>query len=166
MGLGKGRVSAAELPGYSLEMPRSLSPSTAAKVAKLRAMVAALPPSERTPWEQAIAQAMAPTTVSGDGGGLLEGVRVIRPGEPGYAEAKAAEQARRGMSDVEWDLALANWAERAYDAASDRVAELATKAKEIAKANARELFTGSIGTIAAVGGGAALGALLLWKLSR
>lgn len=150
-------------------MARSLSLHTAAKLAKLRAMVAALPPNERPAWEQAIAQALAPTTVSGGDGGLLDGVKVLHPGEPGYAEAVAAEAERKRLAnapDVEWDLALANWLDRAYTAASDRVANVATAAKEIAKENVNELFAGAVPKLGLVIAGAGLGGLLLWKMSR
>ena len=150
-------------------MARSLSLSTAAKLGKLRGMVAALPPNERPAWDLAIARAIAPTTVSGGDGGLLDGVKVLRPGEPGYAEAVAAEAERKRLAkapDVEWDLALANWLERAYSAASDRVADVATAAKDIAKQNAQELLAGAVPKVGLVVAGATLGGLVLWKLSR
>lgn len=153
-------------------MARSLSLSTAAKLAKLRAMVGVLPPNERPAWDLAIAHAIAPTTVAGDdseGHPLLKNVKVIRPGEPGYAEAVAAEAERKRLAaapDVEWDLALANWLDRAYNTASDRVAEVATAAKDAVKREADELFSGAMPKVGLVIAGAGVGALLLYKLSR
>lgn len=151
-------------------MARSLSLRTASKLAKLRAMVGVLPPNERAEWELAIAHAIAPTTVSGgDENPLLKGVKVIRPGERGYAEAVAAEAERKRLAnapDVEWDLALANWLDSFYTVASDRVAELATAAKDLAKENVSELFSGALPKVGLVIAGAGLGGLLLWKMSR
>lgn len=62
--------------------------------------------------------------VAGLADGLLDGVKVIRPGEPGYDEAKRAA----GALPVEWDLQLANELDKLNGAVSERVREVASGA--------------------------------------
>jgi hypothetical protein len=135
-------------------MARTLSPGTAVKLAKVRAMIAALPVAERTYWEDAVGKAVAPITVAGSHIDF-----VPMPLDQATAQA-----------DVEWDLALANWLDKVYAAVSDRVADVAIATKEAAKRTAREIAseaTGSIGKatgLIVLGGVLALGAA--WKLTR
>jgi hypothetical protein len=107
-------------------------------------MIAALPAAERTPWEDAVAKALAPITVSGAHMDNLP---------PSLDDTPA-------QADVEWDLALANWLDRVYNVVTDRVAELATKTKEVAKQTAREIATEATGSIGKATGLVVLGGLL------
>jgi hypothetical protein len=144
-------------------MARTLSPATVKKLDRVRWMIAALPRAEQERWRQMLAGALTPTTVAGgDGGGLLDGVKVIRPGEPGFEEARAQEVARLNaaqLSDVEWDLAFANWLDKVYGAASNRVAEVSTAAMKAARDSARAIANEATSTFSGVAALIVLGAV-------
>lgn len=95
--------------------------TTSEKVAAIRAMMMSLPRSERVQVDAALRRV---TNVAG-AGGLLDGVKVIRPGEPGFDEALADEAAR---GQTEWDLTTANTVDAIYQAVAERVKELAGSA--------------------------------------
>lgn len=82
----------------------------AEKVAAIRSMAMALPRRER----EALEAALSRLEVGALGDSLLDGVKVVRPGEPGYDEAvKNAASPDPG-----------DWVDATFDAVSERVKEL------------------------------------------
>lgn len=103
------------------------------RIAAIRSIARGLPAPERVQWSALMdrVEAARPAAV----GALLDGVRVIRPGEPGYEEAKRAAQERDAKAPVEWDLALANWLDKAHGAVAQRAEQLAEGAASVARAS-------------------------------
>lgn len=95
-------------------MPK-LSPTTAARLRKLKAQIALLPAAERAEWVRRVNAKLrtAPASVG--------------------AEAPPTPQLGAGVNLQfrEWDLELANWLDGAYSVVSDRVAEVGTKAANV-----------------------------------
>jgi hypothetical protein len=101
-----------------------MSAANKQRLTRLSKAIRRLPARERPLWVARVAKKLreAPNaSVSGDGG-LLDGVKVIRPGDPGYEQARANDA---NKSTAEWDLELANWLDRVYGVVSDRTKELA-----------------------------------------
>jgi hypothetical protein len=140
--------------GYRVEPMTNQERATA-----IRQLARSLPSPDREVVLRAVERVMAPGTVVGgwwnpDAKDLLEGVKVIRPGEPGYEEARAAA-ASRGQADV--DLRVANTLDRMYRAVADRVTSLGGSALQAVESVARPVSS-LLWAAAAVG--------LVWWLSK
>jgi hypothetical protein len=100
-------------PGYELEG------GTMDIAEKILLLARTFPPNERVQVERAVERLRAAVGANA----LLDGVKVIRPGEPGFDEAKA-----NAVQPVEWDLAAANTLDALYVAVKERAEELANAA--------------------------------------
>lgn len=133
--------------GYMVE-----SMTNKEKASAIRQLARSLPKDEREKVTIVLGRLMEPGVVIGFENPLLKGVKVIRPGEPGYEEAKAQAAAR---GDVDSDLAVANALDGMYRAVSDRVKELGGAAVDAVKSAATPVVLW-----------VAVAALLVWSLQK
>lgn len=117
----------------------SLSPRTLEKLTAVRTLIKRLPPAEQVTWNAELERAIP--------------ARYLVSGAPsGSASAESQE----------WDLAIANWLDRVYQAVSERVSQLGESAGHLAEEVKQKVGGfGLVVVLSAVAGGFAF-----WKLTQ